>query len=167
MSTSFQLPCGAGVIQSAGTAAYCSVAVAPLTTVVMNAVEEKNAGIASGINNAVSRTAALPAIAAMGIVALAVFNTGLDGHLAGLEVSESVRAALDGERVKLAGAQVPPAFSGALKAQLERAIAESFISSFRLVMLIGAGLAVAGALTAALMIPGPARRPAAVTASQQ
>ena len=138
-----------------------AIAVAPLTTVVMNSVEEDNAGIASGINNAVSRTAGLLAIAAMGIVALVVFNTDLDSHLAGLEVSESVRAALDAERVKLAGASLPTTLAETVRVPLERAIAESFVSSFRLIMLIGAGLSVAGALTAALMIAGPARKPAA------
>ena len=43
----------------------------------------------------------------MGIFVQMAFNSGLDGSLAALELPSGVRQALDAERVKLGGAQVP------------------------------------------------------------
>src|SRR5207237_2775962 len=66
-----------------------AVSVAPLTTTVMNSVVETRAGIASGINNAVSRVAGLLAIAVLGIVMLHEFNYTLDMEL--LDSPSSIR----------------------------------------------------------------------------
>lgn len=129
-----------------------AISVAPLTTAVMGAVQVQQAGIASGINNAVARTAGLLAIAIFSIVVAQTFNTALDAHLAQLQISASVQQLLAPERVKLAAAQIPSGISEMEGAALKQAIAASFVAAFRLVMLIAVGLALASAAVAARMI---------------
>ena len=138
------------VVMSLGMA----VVIAPLTTTVMNAVETHRSGVASGVNNAVSRAAGLLAIAVLGLVVASTFNAELDHRLSGLQVSPPVRRAVEAQRAKLAGASVPPHLSAAERARLEHALKESFVSGFRASM-IGAGiLAVLSALLAAWLIEG-------------
>ncbi|HEX5915834.1 MAG TPA: MFS transporter [Rubrobacter sp.] len=58
------------------------------------------------------------------------------------------------EKVNLGGAQVPAQVSEGTAVEIERAIQESFLAGFRLAMFIAAGLAVASAVAAALIIEG-------------
>jgi hypothetical protein len=131
-----------------------AISVAPLTTTVMGAVDARRAGIASGINNAVARTAGLLAIAVLGIVVLLVFNGSLDSHLSALSIPSTIRSSIDVQRSKLVGIEIPMGVSVQMRKALERAIDESFVMSFRVIMLIGAGLAVASSLSALLFIEG-------------
>ncbi|MER9521570.1 MFS transporter [Mesorhizobium sp. M0614] len=55
-----------------------ALVVSPLSTVIMTAVENKDTGAASGINNAVSRIGGLIAVAAMGSLAAWVYANALD-----------------------------------------------------------------------------------------
>jgi EmrB/QacA subfamily drug resistance transporter len=135
-----------------------AVSVAPLTTSVMSAVAQERAGVASGINNAVSRTAGLLAVAALGIVMLHAFNSRLEQRLNALNVTPEARALLDVQRSKLAGAEIPTSLPAEAQAQLKQAVNESFVAGFRTVMRIAAGLALLSALGAWLMIEGKATR---------
>jgi len=131
-----------------------AVAVAPLTTAVMGAVDVQRAGVASGVNNAVSRAAGLIAIAVLGIVILSVFESSLASHLAGLHLASATQQMIDAQLTKLVGIAIPAGVSNQLHAVLERAIDESFVAGFRVVMLICAALAAASALSALLLIEG-------------
>jgi EmrB/QacA subfamily drug resistance transporter len=131
-----------------------AISVAPLTTTVMNSVPENRAGIASGINNAVSRAAGLLAIAVFGIVMLQTFNRSLDRQLAGIDLSESARRAIDSQRINLAAARIPEEMPARQRELLREAIEQSFVSGFRCVMLVGASLALASAIVSWLLITG-------------
>jgi EmrB/QacA subfamily drug resistance transporter len=124
-----------------------AVCVAPLTTVVMGAVDQRRAGIASGINNAMSRIAGLLAVAAFGVVLSSAFNRELDRRIGTLPAG--VRHSVDAQRAKLAGAEVDDADG-------RRAVQESFVVGYRHVLWEAAALCAAGALAAALFVE---RRP--------
>jgi EmrB/QacA subfamily drug resistance transporter len=129
-----------------------AISVAPLTTTVMNSVRESRAGIASGINNAVSRTAGLLAIAVLGLIMFHAFSNCLDSRLNQLNVKAEVREALNNQRVKLAAAEPPPDIDNATREAIKQVIDECFVTGFRLVMTCGAALALASSLTAFLII---------------
>lgn len=131
-----------------------TITVAPLTTAVMGAANGQHTGVASGINNAVARAAGLLAIAVLGIVLLSTFTGSLNTHLAQLALSPHVRLAIERQQSKLAGVQLPTGISGELQVALKQAIDQAFVSGFRVVALICAGLALASALCAWLMIEG-------------
>ncbi len=67
---------------------------APLTAAVLSDADESDAGIASGVNNAVARVAGLIAIAAIGAVITAQFTSTLDQRLAGIRLSAAARTAV-------------------------------------------------------------------------
>src|SRR5438309_5936292 len=77
-----------------------AISVAPLTTTVMNSVRESRAGIASGINNAVSRTAGLLAIAVLGLIMFQAFNNCLDQRLEQIALAPDIRRAVDDQRIR-------------------------------------------------------------------
>ena len=122
-----------------------SIVIPPLTTVVMNSVEDRLVGTASGVNNAISRAAGLLAVAILGVLALTTFNTSLDQRLAPLDIPPNIQAQIDQERIKLAEAEVPENLSESTRITIQGAIAESFVVSFRWIAVISAFMALASA----------------------
>jgi EmrB/QacA subfamily drug resistance transporter len=142
-----------------------TVSVAPLTTTVMGAVDQRHAGTASGINNAVSRISGLLAVALLGAVAVMVFGTALDAHLADLNLPSDVRLAMQEQATRLAEAQPPAALALEQQQAVTAAVRESFVASFRIVALICAGAALLAALCAALTIQNMPRQASATAAT--
>jgi EmrB/QacA subfamily drug resistance transporter len=131
-----------------------AISVAPLTTAVMGAVESRHAGLASGINNSVSRTAGLISVAVMGILVQGAFNAELDRGLEDVVLPPEAREAVDAQRVMLAAAKIPAGLAAGTTSRVEAAIDGAFVFGFRRVMLVACALALTSALTALVWIDG-------------
>jgi MFS family permease len=134
-----------------------AVSVAPLTTAVMSAVEDRHAGVASGINNAAARIAGLLAVALLGAVAVSLFADGLSHGLADAALSPEMRRAVLDQAPRLAEAHTPDGVGEAERAQIAGALREAFVRTFRVIMLISAALAALAALVARFTIDGRPR----------
>jgi EmrB/QacA subfamily drug resistance transporter len=137
-----------------------TISVAPLTTTVMNAVDERHTGTASGINNAASRIAGLLAVAVLGALAFGLFEPALAERLAGLDLPDATRARILERSRAAVSLELPVTLDGETAAAARAAVKQSFVEGFRVVMLATAATAALGAIIAAAMIRG---RPATAT----
>ena len=129
-----------------------SIAVAPLTTVVMTAFDQGKAGVASGINNAASRASGLVAVALFGALVTLIFNAELASAVAAIDLPAAALAVLESQDNLLTAAQVPDGLAPEMAVELEAAIYNSFLAGYRAAMWLSAGLAAASAVFAAAMI---------------
>src|SRR5688500_9876523 len=123
-----------------------AVSVAPLTTSVMRAVDDRHAGVASGINNATARIAGMLAVAVLGVIAVGVFGEALDERLGQMSLSQEARELVRAEIPKLAEAEAPRSLDPTQRTVLQQAFKDSFVRSFRIVSLVAAALALASAV---------------------
>jgi EmrB/QacA subfamily drug resistance transporter len=121
--------------------------VAPLTTAVMGALEPRHAGVASGINNAVARTAGLLAVAALGLLLLQRFGRTLDQQLAALALPPDAAAIVARQRVRMLDADLS-ALPAALRPPVRAAFASAYVAGFRALMIANAVLAALAGLAA-------------------
>ncbi len=126
-------------------------AVAPLTATVMGAVDPRHAGVASGINNAVARTAGLLAVAALGLLLVHRFNQTLDGALAPLSLDAQTAQVVDAQRVRLGGADFS-SLAPALRPLLHAAFSAAYVAAFRTLMLASALLAMLAGAAGLLVV---------------
>lgn len=132
-----------------------AISVAPLTTTVMNAVATRQAGVASGVNNAVARTAGVLAIAVFGVLVFGRFRAGLAARAADIGQTPAIEVFMEDAGTHLAAAAVPPDLPASTAQALQQAVSESFTTAFRLAMLAAAALAVLAAASGGLLIEGP------------
>jgi MFS family permease len=123
-----------------------TLTVAPLTSTVMGAVPERLTGTASGVNNAVSRTAGLLAIAGFGLVFVAVSDASLARALAPMPAEAQSLSHVFGR------VWIPESLESDWGAAIRMAGKEAFVDGYRAALGVAAGLTLVGAAIAARFI---------------
>ena len=134
-----------------------SIMVAPLTTALMTSVPVHNAGVASAVNNAISRVGPQLASALIFVAITASFYAGLHDRVPSLDVSDAdVRRTISPLNVVRAPSSLPPETAGLIQAEREAST-----EAFHLAMLVAAALLAAGAVTNAVgIVDDVAKKPA-------
>ena len=118
-----------------------SMTVAPLTATVLADASEAEAGIASAVNNAIARIAALLAVAAVGAVVASYYGGLLDQRL-GDRLPASAHAALEAAKQRTFGAIDAAAVPAAQRAYARQVTATASEDAFHLAVGIAGGLLV-------------------------
>ena len=107
-----------------------SITVAPLTSTVLGAVEQRHAGVASGANNAIARVAGLIAVAALGAIVSAQFAARLDDRLPTEPLPAPARAVVSEAKARPLGGASLDGVTGGERATLADTFADASERAF-------------------------------------
>ncbi len=122
-----------------------AMSVAPLTTTVMSSVTPAKSGAASGINNAISQTAALLALAISSPLFYQAFAKSLPIRLGQHGVAPNLKTQISNQSRRLGAIETRDPLG-------RQAVDESFVTAFRLIALLACGSATAAGVTAAFTV---------------
>ena len=128
-----------------------AIVIAPLTKSALS-VDKKFSGVASGVNNSVSRIAALMAVAILGALLITLFTISLESSINNSELNEQNKIEILEQRDKLANIKIPDNFSENDAKSSEKIIKNSFVRGFRYSMGVNALLALFSAVTSFFLI---------------
>jgi EmrB/QacA subfamily drug resistance transporter len=135
-----------------------SFTVAPLTTAVMRSVHDQFSGVASGINNAMTRISNVFANAIFGALAVLLLTGALTNKLSALTIDPKSKQAAIAQAVNLGNAKVPAGISGHDSTVVEQSYLAGFIGTYAVIMRLSAALAFLGALMSLLLVKNPPPR---------
>ena len=134
-----------------------SLTVAPLTATVLADADEHNAGIASGVNNAIARVASLLGVAAIGAVVAAQFTSSLDRSVDVRALSPGGQAALRQAQTQTLAKVVPRGLPAAEQKTIAQATEDASVAAFHLGLGIAAVLVAGGGVLGLVGITNPKR----------
>jgi EmrB/QacA subfamily drug resistance transporter len=148
-----------------------SATVAPLTATALNSVPEHQVGIASGINNGVSRVAGLLAIAVLGALISGSFSSAIDNNLSGTRLSPKAQNAVSQAKDKALGTPDTAGLPANEAARLTAAGDDASAHAFHLGLAAGGILMIVGGVIAGIGLRNPRREteygaPGAATAGE-
>ena len=132
-----------------------AMTVAPLTAAVLAGAEQSQAGIASGVNNAIARVAGLLGTAAVGAAVAGSFVASFDKHLAGVPLGPAARAAVSQAKRLPLGRPDVHGLTSTQAGALTRAAEQASLHSFHLGMAIAGLLVAAGGVVGVVGIRNP------------
>ncbi len=135
-----------------------SATVAPLTATALDSVEERHVGIASGINNGVSRVAGLLAIAILGAVISGAFASTVDDRLAAEQLSPEAERAVKVAKEKPLGSADTSGLPASEASSIDTAVTAGSERGFHLGMGLSGGLMIVGGVIAGIGLRNPGRR---------
>ena len=130
-----------------------TMAVAPLTTAVMSSVPQEKTGVASAVNNALSRLGQLIAVSVLVFVLANGFSTRLGHELARSSLPVAARQAMTAAEARLHETPIPAGLTSAQHVEAAAMLDRSFLAGFRAVMLSCALSAWTGALAVLILSP--------------
>jgi EmrB/QacA subfamily drug resistance transporter len=128
-----------------------AVSVAPLTTTVINAVPASQTGVASGVNNAVASLAGLLAVAIFGVIALGIYDRGLDRQLRASTASPELSQTIQRARGQFVAAPASVLSTAADQQRSESTLRGALTRSVRDIMLLAGVLALTAAASGVLL----------------
>jgi EmrB/QacA subfamily drug resistance transporter len=136
-----------------------TLAVAPLTTTVMASVPPEMTGIASAVNNAISRLAALVSVSLLALLLAHGFEDRLTQKLNLANLPGSAKQAMVSNQHRLHDIPVPQGLNTQEKLEVAAILDEAFLSGFRKVMFASALATWAGALVVLFLFDNSAKTP--------
>jgi len=107
-----------------------ALVIAPLTKTAL-AVDNEFSGVASGVNNAVSRISALMAVAVLGAVLISAFTGQLSSELAESGLSSDKQQIVLDQADRLGAIEAPAEFDPSEAVMTQEAVKNSFADAFR------------------------------------
>jgi EmrB/QacA subfamily drug resistance transporter len=134
-----------------------TLCVAPLTNAVMSSVPENETGVASAVNNTLSRLAGLVAVSLLAFVLAHGFVVSLGAQLGHSGLPVEARAQIFANRARLHDTPIPPDLTQEQRAEVGAMLDRAFLAGFRLVMLACAMSSWTGGLAMLLLLPKSSR----------
>lgn len=129
-----------------------TLAVAPLTTAVMSSVPQEKTGVASAVNNALSRLAGLVAVSVLVFVLAHGFSSRLGHELERSSLPMAARQQMRAEQARLRETPIPAGLTQAQHAEAAGMLDRSFFAGYRAVMLSCAAASWLGALAVVVLL---------------
>jgi EmrB/QacA subfamily drug resistance transporter len=135
-----------------------SMTVAPLTATVLADADDSNAGIASGVNNAIARVAGLVAIASVGAIVSASFEAQLEKNVGALARQPQVAVAMEDARDQPLSVLEVEGVAPAVQASVREAGEDASVHAFHVGVVISTILVALGGVLGLVGVRNPRRQ---------